>query len=242
MRIGILETGRPPEGLEKAHGSYPDMFAALLAEQDPSFTFVTYAALDGEVPKDPHACDAWLITGSKHGVYDNLPWMADLKALIRAAFAARVPVAGICFGHQIMAEALGGRVQKSEKGWGLGLHTYALSADRPSWMRDGEDTMTIPAVHQDQVVALPEGARRVATSPFCENAAIAYDDIGFSVQGHPEFSEHYQRDLYPARANILPAAKVAEAVQSFAERQETRKTVAHWIAQFLAAHRTRKAA
>ncbi len=233
MRIGILETGRPPEELTGKHGSYPGMFVNLLAKEDPALEFTFYAALDGEVPSDPHACDAWLITGSRHGVYEKLPWMADLSALIRAAFAEKVPVVGICFGHQIMAEALGGKVEKSNKGWGLGLHSYGLNADRPAWMSDEEATFAIPAVHQDQVVTLPPGAKAVASSEFCENAAIAYDGPGFSVQGHPEFSEPYQRDLYVARKAILPEPVVAKAVQSFGQQASDSRTVAQWIVAFL---------
>ena len=133
MRIGILETGRPPEALNGKFGSYPDMFAELLSKADPSLEFVSFAAIDGDVPSDPRACDAWLITGSRHGVYERLPWMDKASELIRAAFAAKVPVVGICFGHQLMAQALGGKVVKSEKGWGLGHHQFTVR-NAPAWL------------------------------------------------------------------------------------------------------------
>jgi GMP synthase-like glutamine amidotransferase len=235
MRIGIIETGRPPEGLKDRHGDYPDMFIDLLKAADPSLTFMRFAALEGDVPKDPRLCDGWLITGSRHGVYEHLPWMNDLEALIRAAFAAQVPVAGVCFGHQIMAQALGGSVIKSDKGWGLGMHRYALNPERPAWMTDDSKGFAIAAVHQDQVVTVPPNGRTIASSAFCENAAIAYGEIGFSVQGHPEFTEPFQRDLYEARKAILPENVVAEARSSFTRQVSDSPRVAGWIVAFLKA-------
>ena len=242
MRIGILETGRPPESLKDAHGSYPDMFVQLLAEANPDLSFVTFAAIDGEVPDDPGVCDGWLITGSRHGVYEKLPWMLKLEQLIRDAVAAKVPVVGICFGHQIMAEALGGKVVKSDKGWGLGLHDYEI-AKAPEWMEGAPDRMTIPAVHQDQVVVKPAGAEVIAGSEFCTYAALAYDDVGLSFQGHPEFSEAYQRDLLDVRfKGLAPDDVVAAAKESFAARQSDSSKAARWIGAFFLRHVERQAA
>lgn len=241
MRVGIIETGRPPDALKGAHGNYPDMFVALLGREDPSLHFSSYATVDGIVPKDPHECDAWLITGSRHGVYEKLPWMLELEAFVRRSFQEKVPVVGICFGHQIMAEALGGKVVKSGKGWGVGHHTYAVT-DRPSWMADARGSFTIAAVHQDQVVEVPEGGKVVATSEFCENAAIAYDDLGFSIQGHPEFREDYQRDLFEVRLKpIVPASVIAEAEQSLATKGNDSPSVARWIVRFLQEGAARRA-
>lgn len=242
MRIGIIETGRPPETLREPHGGYPDMFVDLLKAEDPTLEFTSYAAVDGTVPKDPHECDAWLITGSRHGVYERLPWMAELAELIRKSFAERVPVVGICFGHQIMADALGGKVVKSQKGWGLGLHRYEIGR-KPDWMADAPASFTIPAVHQDQVIEVPEGADVLASSEFCANAAIAYDDVGFSVQGHPEFTEDYQRDLYEERLKpIVPASVIEGALKSFDETRNSAPTVAQWIVRFLKRKRGTKSA
>lgn len=233
MRIGIIETGRPPETLQAKHGSYPDMFIALLAESNPDLDFTTFAAIDGEVPDDPTACDGWLITGSRHGVYERLPWMEKLARLIRGAAAAKVPTVGICFGHQIMADALGGKVEKSDKGWGLGLHVYDV-AGRPRFMPDAPARITVPAVHQDQVVALPDGATVVASSAFCPYAAIAYDDTGLSFQGHPEFTEAYQRDLIAARrGSIIPAPAADAGLASLGVGKADSTLLARWIGQFL---------
>lgn len=242
MLIGILETGRPPDVLKDRHQSYPGMFETLLAEVNPELRFRAFAAVDGEVPDDPRACDGWLITGSRHGVYEKLPWMLKLEQLIRECVKAKVPVVGICFGHQIMAEALGGKVEKSPKGWGLGLHDYEVR-QRPEWMADAPGKVTIPAVHQDQVVVKPPGAEVLACSDFCEYAALAYDDVGVSFQGHPEFSEAYQRDLLEHRfKGLAPDDVIAEARQSFEERRSDSAKAARWLGRFFLSHQNRRRA
>ncbi|HRC88309.1 MAG TPA: type 1 glutamine amidotransferase, partial [Thermoanaerobaculia bacterium] len=138
----------------QSHGSYPAMFERLLGPASKELTFRTYAAIDGEVPSDPHECDAWLVTGSRHGVYERTPWMLRTEELLRKAMNARVPVVGICFGHQMLAQALGGKVIKSDKGWGFGLHDYAVE-DAPGLARKAPARVTLPALHQDQVVEVP---------------------------------------------------------------------------------------
>src|SRR5699024_3696885 len=116
------------------------------------------------------------ITGSRHGVYDKLPWIEGLKDFLRRARAAPVPIIGICFGHQIMAEAFGGRAEKSAKGWGIGVQEYAVHAGAPGWMAGAPARVTLHALHQDQVTAIPSDAVCLASSPFCEFAMLAYGD------------------------------------------------------------------
>lgn len=175
MHIGILQTGHAPDEMRRAQGNYTDMFQRLLAGR--GFRFSTWDVVDGDFPPDVQAADGWLITGSKHGAYEDHPWIPPLEDHIRAAYAAAVPVVGICFGHQIVAQALGGRVEKFAGGWTVGRQSYA-------WL--GEE-IALNAWHQDQVVAPPEGAETVAASGGCAHAALVYGDRAFTVQAHPEF-------------------------------------------------------
>nr|WP_321526646.1 type 1 glutamine amidotransferase [uncultured Cohaesibacter sp.] len=213
--LGILETGRPPEDLGRIHSSYADMFARMVGETAPShWKFAYFVPLDGELPPSPDACNAWLITGSKFGAYEDYPWIHALKDFIRAAYAAGVPMVGICFGHQILAEALGGKVIKSEKGWGVGRQTYQWSEDRPDWLggtvlADSTD-FSILAFHQDQVVDVPPEARVIATSDFCHVAALAYGDQVLSFQGHPEFNEAFVGALIEDKREVVLDDDVAD--------------------------------
>ena len=218
MHLGILETGRVNEALIDDHGEYPQMFTDLYQDVDPQIRTTTFAVLDGMFPSSPVECDAWLVTGSKFGVYDDEPWIAPLKNFLVAARAARVPMIGICFGHQIMAEAFGGRAEKSSKGWGCGVHRYALD-HAPGWLDWDGDGFAMHAMHQDQVTALPEDATCLASSPFCAFAMVSYGDPqapdAISVQPHPEFGSNYARDLVDLRMDLVGPDVGRAAMASF---------------------------
>lgn len=236
MRIGIIETGRVPEDLVPRHGDYPPMFAEWLGQAAPEFTYRAYAALDGEIPASPTECDAWLITGSKYGVYDGLPWIESLKEFLRSARSAGQPIVGICFGHQILADALGGKTVKSEKGWGVGVHDYQV-VKRPVWMDGAPESFAIHAMHQDQVTEIPDDATVLASSPFCEYAMLAYGDPeapdAISIQPHPEFSEAYARELVELRNGVaIPPEQGTPALATFG-RPVNAGDFARWCVNFL---------
>ncbi|WP_118137498.1 type 1 glutamine amidotransferase [Oceanicella sp. SM1341] len=235
MRIGILETGDIPPYLVAAEGSYPAMFARMLLAEDPRLSFQTVSVVHGEQPADPRQADAWIITGSRHGVYDGLPFIEPLKQFIRDCVAAGVPMAGICFGHQILAEALGGSAVKSDKGWGLGAQDYPV-VNRPSWMAGSAAGYTGLAVHQDQVVALPDDATVLAASPFCEIAAVAYGDAerpaAISVQSHPEFSPPVVRAIVEDRRGLAVPEPVAEAALASLETPPADNPWPRWILSY----------
>ena len=108
--IGILTTGHTPDELLADYGTFADMFATLLG--DFAFTFKRFTVVEGEFPASPDDADGWIVTGSKHGVYEDLAWIRRLEDFIRQTHAAQVPMVGICFGHQVMAKALGGTSKK----------------------------------------------------------------------------------------------------------------------------------
>jgi GMP synthase (glutamine-hydrolysing) len=176
MKIGILQTGHAPAEVVDTLGDYSAMFMRLLSGH--GFDFETWSVVDNQFPPGPEAADGWLVTGSKHGAYEDHPWIAPLEALLRDIAASGRPLIGICFGHQIIAQALGGRVEKFSGGWAIGPQEYDF---------DGTP-IALNAWHQDQVVEKPAAARVIATHPFCLNAGLAYGDTVLTVQPHPEFN------------------------------------------------------
>lgn len=234
MLIGILETGRAPDELIPAYGTYTTMFVNLLEQTGAELRFQVFAVMDGEFPNSPQACDGWLITGSRHGVYDALPWLEPLKVLIRQIQQAQAPLIGICFGHQIMAEALGGKVTKAPQGWGVGRHHYQL-VQSLHWMGEAPSSITLNAMHQDQVMECPPQAQVFLQSAFCPYAGLVYGTSAFSVQAHPEFTLAFERALIELRDDEPLPNEIAE--QALADLNQSNAStdsaaVACWMADF----------
>jgi len=233
MKIGILETGQLPEELSGRHGDYPDMFKRLLRTAAPDLEFAVYRITEGEMPQAVRECDGWLVTGSKHGVYDDLPWIEPLKTFLRQAYAAHVPVVGICFGHQILAEALGGKAEKSEKGWGLGVHRYRVER-KPQWMTGIGGELRLLALHQDQVTRPPADAEVLAGSEFCPYGILAYPGNAMSIQLHPEYMAPFYRELIDLRRRTGAFSENdAEAALDTLDAPADSTPVAQWILQFM---------
>jgi GMP synthase-like glutamine amidotransferase len=221
MKIGILQTGHAPDALRPDFGDYPDLFQRLLGGH--GFTFRTWAVVDGEFPQGPQDADGWLITGSRHGAYEDHAWIPPLEDLIRAIHAADVPLVGICFGHQIIAQALGGRVEKYPGGWSVGRTEYDF----------GGETLALNAWHQDQVTVRPPGATICASNDFCANAALAYGNRIFTVQAHPEFSQPFLADMIEKRGRGLVPDPLLDRAQAGLAAPIDDARLADQIATFL---------
>lgn len=200
MRLGLLQCGPTAEALDPRHGSYDRLYGEMLAGH--GFSWRTWRVYDGDFPDGPHAAQGWLVSGSRFGAYEGHEWIAPLEALIRDIAASGRPLVGICFGHQIVAQALGGRVEKFSGGWSIGRRRY-------EW--DGT-AMYLNAWHQDQVIDPPPGARTILSNPFCAHAGLAIGDRILTIQPHPEFRHAYIEDLIPvAGIGTVPDALIEEA-------------------------------
>lgn len=227
-RLGILKAGHPPRALA-AYGTYPDMIRKLLGED--RYEYVEFDAKGGELPSDVQRCPAYLVTGSASDAFDSLPWIAELRQFLNAA-KGKVALVGICFGHQIMAEAFGGKVARSARGWGLGNHRYDMLRAQP-W--SGQQTaITLPASHRDQIVELPPASEVVARSDFCPFGFVAYkDQPAISLQLHPEFERDFAVALTECRrGHDISDEDIDRAISSLHQAND-RELVAEWINRFL---------
>jgi len=231
LKIGILAAGRPPRALIPEHGDYVSMFEDLLAGR--GYDWASYDVPTGAYPDRPEACDGYILTGAAAGVYDGDPWIGQLLAFLRTA-RGRAKLVGICFGHQAMAQAFGGNVIQSPKGWGVGLHTYGVAAHLP-WM-DARPAFALSASHQDQVVELPPDATVIAGSEFCPIGTLAWHDgMAISCQLHPEFAPDYSIALIEGRRGMrIPEDQAARAIESL-RAPDDHARFADWMARFFEA-------
>ncbi|WP_349508948.1 type 1 glutamine amidotransferase [Agrobacterium vitis] len=200
--IGILKPGAAPEKLAAEQGDYDALFRELLGEEE--FEYVTYGVEKGIFPKDATVADGWIITGSRHGVYEEHDWIAPLEQFIRDIQQSRRPLVGICFGHQIVAQALGGRVERASHGWIAGPQKYTDVSG---------DEFCVNAWHRDQVVEAPAGAEIFASGEGCSIAGLKYGSNILTLQPHPEFSLKYLAGLFAERGAVLPE-KVRKSILS----------------------------
>lgn len=232
MKLGILEAGKIPPALQP-EPRYAQPFIELLSPADPDLEFHAYAAIDGELPETPDACDAYVITGSPAGVYDDDDWIAPLRDFAIAAAEARVKQVGVCFGHQLLAEALGGETVKSSKGRGIGVHRHRVVETR-AWMDPAKSELDCIVFHQDQVVSLPPGAELLAESDFCPNAMFQLGGHVLALQPHPEIGPPFAEKLLRLRREVYGQAATDAALASLARKRDA-ALYARWIVNFLRA-------
>ena len=220
MLIGILQCGHFPEAAGYPVRTYSDLYTEMLAGR--GLEFRTWSVVDMEFPDSVHDAEGWLISGSRHGAYEDLPFIPPLEDFIRKAYAAELHLVGICFGHQIIAKALGGKVEKYAGGWGVGRTDYKF---------DGT-TLALNAWHQDQVVEKPADAEVIATSDFCRYAGFRYKGPAFSVQPHPEFDRTALDLLLTVRAPGVVAPDRIEAATAAMEDPVDNAVMAEQIVTF----------
>jgi GMP synthase-like glutamine amidotransferase len=235
MKLGILATGITPDELLGEFGSYADMFVQLFNKADCPFEYEVFDVREGDFPESASQCDGWVITGSKFNVYQNLPWMQQLKKLILDIHKANKPMVGICFGHQIIAEAFNGKVDKYDGGWGVGLQRYGLTGEF-DFLPTDVNSYVINAMHQDQVVVKPENAKVFSASDFCQYAGLIYDDRIITFQAHPEFTIEYSDPLIDLRkGEVIPTDVSEQGLATLRQPEAATDSleIAHWMAKFL---------
>ena len=231
MKIGILKCDSTNEHFREEHGDYQDWYKSLFQSVEPSLEFETYDVILGEYPKKLQENDVYLISGSRYGANDGDKWIDDLEKFVLELQSRKHPLIGICFGHQMIAKALGGKTELASQGWGVGVQKYQKIVNKP-WMEPDLDQFSILSFHKDQVTQLPQDAVLIAENDFCPYSAYYIGKWLISFQGHPELTKDYVRALLYHRENILGQEVLENGIKSL-EQQIQPKIIAKWILNFM---------
>jgi len=200
-QIALIKTGCTVEQIKPRHGDFEDWFADGLGVSDllqkDVFRQETLPALEGLA--------GIVITGSPAMVSARLDWSERTARWLRQAVQTNVKVLGVCYGHQLLAHALGGIAGPNPAGREIGTVESQLvdNVENDPLLGHLPKRFLAQTSHAEVVLELPPGAQRLATSPLDDNFAIRFAENAWGVQFHPEFSAPVVSDYIRYRADAL---------------------------------------
>jgi GMP synthase-like glutamine amidotransferase len=227
MKTGLLICDTVNDAFRHIDGDYPDMFRNLL----PELEIELFRVHEGEFPESPDVCDAWIMTGSRFSVYDQEDWILRLKSFVKEIYESDKTYVGVCFGHQMLGEALGGKVEKASIGWNVGIGSFEILRQE-DWMQPVQSSLNLLMMCQDQVVEMPPDSALLAKSPTCPVSMFRVGDRMLGIQAHPEFSKAYNRALMEVRVDRMGKDTVDKGIRSL-ELTVDQRVIAAWIMEFL---------
>ena len=222
MRLGVLLVDNLNPEHAAVDGDYDELYRWVFEAPDVELEF--HAAHRGELPPSVRGVDAWVIGGSRASVYDDEPWIHSLRDFVREAYFADMTLIGICFGHQLIADVLGGKAGPADIGWNAGAITYHRT--------DGT-TFELLASHRDQVLERPHGGEVTVWAEHCPVAGYRIGNQVTTIQPHPEFSPELGAALYSGRRHLLGDDMVEHAVASCRTAELARRTIGDELLDFV---------
>jgi GMP synthase-like glutamine amidotransferase len=231
MKIAFLQAGFPPPELNGQYGNYLTMFQTAFKKSNNPIDWVNFPIQKGELPGLDENYDGYLCCGSANSVYDEEPWINPLIKFVQKVEQKNSPMVGICFGHQLIAQAFGGRVEKANQGWGLGHRSGIILTSDRSWMNPPKKSIDLLYSHQDQVTKLPKGAKLLLKTEHCPLAGFEIGNRFLTFQGHPEFEPEYLLALMESRREPIGSHLVDQAKINLIKTNDN-QLVTGWISHF----------
>ena len=230
MRLATLVTNTDVSAFANAHPLDDAKFAGLIGAVRPNWDVTSYWVCRDAFPKDLGDYDGVMITGSPASVSDAAPWMDKLQAVIRDVIDSKIPLFGACFGHQMIAKALGARIVRNPDGWAHGA-IDVVRVERMPWSGP-LDSFALYGSHIEQVETLPPGAVRLFESPGCPIAGFGIGSKVFTVQHHPEMDRNFIAALIAEYADHVGPDVTERARRSLTEKPVDQTAFAEEIAMF----------
>jgi GMP synthase (glutamine-hydrolysing) len=224
----ILIAGEPVERIRAKRGGYPAIIARAAGE--PALPWTAVDLRDDSALPPAASLAAVVVTGSAASVTERAPWMLRAEAYLRTLVASRVPTLGICFGHQLLGQALGGEVIRNPRGREIGTVAFEVLADDPI-LAAARSPLLANSIHVDTVGTLPPGARVLARTALEPHAIVRFSEAAWGVQFHPEADAEILRDTVDVRRGLLahegldPDALIARAADSASGASTLRRFV-----------------
>jgi GMP synthase-like glutamine amidotransferase len=230
VKIGLLQCDHVAPELAIRFGDQPIFFKNLFSKNAPEISFDIFDVQNEIYPPEPKQYGGFIGTGAKYSVTEDLPWIRRFKEYVNYLYQHQMKFIGICFGHQMIAEALGGKCDVSEKGWGIGVRQINI-IKKKSWMQPDADAIRLLYSHMDQITQLPPETEVIAGNSHCPYAIITVGDHFMGIQAHPEFSLDYLDLLMQSRVDRIGALQVEDARKTLSEPTDE-AVVAKWMANF----------
>lgn len=230
MRIALLQCDHVAEELRPKHGDIPDLFSKLFRRAAPEVALDVFNVFKGEYPPETNPYDGFISSGSRYSVYEEQPWILRFREFVRKLYAQEKKFVGICFGHQMMAEALGGKCEKSDRGWGVGVKEVVIRKKMP-WMQPALDSYRLIVSHADQITKVPENGRVLGGNAHCPCSIYMVGENFLGIQAHPEFSADFEKDILEVRRDRIGQAAIDAALPTLTEKTDE-ADVTRWIVEF----------
>lgn len=234
MKIGLLQCDHVIDELQHKHGDIPDLFKNLFNRVAPEVSLDIYNVTKGEYPDLTENYAGFISSGARYSVYDQDPWIIRFKEFIRKLYHQNKKFVGICFGHQMIAEALGGKCTKSDRGWGVGVKEVVIGKTMP-WMQPKLDSFRLIVSHADQVAALPQDSEILGGNAHCPCSVYTVGENFLGIQGHPEFTPAFEKDLMMVRLDRIGRNVVDEATATL-NMPTDEVVVTQWMVNFMLNH------
>ena len=231
FNLCILQAGPINKDLVLDYPSYDQMFSLLLKDKIKHWNVNVFNIYEDIFPQNLAHYNGFIITGSAYGVYENHKWIKKLFDIINKIVKFKIPLLGICFGHQAIAQALGGHVIKSSKGWGIGIKE--ITTKKYKSLLGNFNKLNLIFFHQDQVVKLPKEAELLASNSFCNISSFSIGDSVLTLQAHPEFNHDFSLKLLKARKSNIEPLTYLEAVNELKTLDHDGELITPNIIKFL---------